>query len=310
MTLAAGFFCPDGIVLAADTRESFGEDIHAYVGKIETVKQYKNPSSRPNTEAAYAAIVGSGASTIVEYIVPQIRRTFINCAHKELSEFEQALTELMPNLYSNDPLVAYPHTEPFEMQTEFLVVARPDRFSSAAMFLVNSSLVRRVDYGAHVIGCVPMQETANELGILGLTCDQAVLAATYLIYDAKRRYSSVGGPTHIYTLPHARPGSSLPYTERYWDQGSKESIFGELRRFFQRLTVALGDPTTSDEQFSEEMTGVLKDLHRIRQDFRKIDEHHWTNVREQITEQAKINAKGFTEMLDSFKPTEPQKAEE
>jgi len=67
MTIAAGFVCNDGgIVLAADTKETYADD-HTYVRKLEIVKEGD----------CVGGIVGSGEAYPIDYIVPQIKRVML-----------------------------------------------------------------------------------------------------------------------------------------------------------------------------------------------------------------------------------------
>jgi 20S proteasome alpha/beta subunit len=51
MTVAVGFVCEGGVVLAADTKESFDGDIHTYVHKIARLDM---------GDSCQAGITGSG----------------------------------------------------------------------------------------------------------------------------------------------------------------------------------------------------------------------------------------------------------
>jgi len=192
VTIAAGFVCPEGIVIAADTNESYGDSEHTYVNKIEVVKEsLPGGSMRPHTRAAYAAIVGSGDACLVDHIVTHIKRIFRDNVDHDVAAFRQSLVELMPQLYASDAVTSYPHSDSTDLYTQLLVAARPNYNEKAALFLINSSLVTEVESGAHIIGCGTMQETARELWELNPDIRDTTIAALYLIYEAKRRYSKL-----------------------------------------------------------------------------------------------------------------------
>jgi hypothetical protein len=68
MTIAVGFVCNDGIVLAADTKESYGE-LHTFVHKLEN-----------DSPKCSGALAGSGYSYPADFIAPQIKETTGLCA--------------------------------------------------------------------------------------------------------------------------------------------------------------------------------------------------------------------------------------
>jgi hypothetical protein len=301
VTIAAGFDCQDGIVIAADTKESYGGSDHTYVNKIELVRHFINPSLRPKTQAAYAAIVGAGEAYLVDHIVGHIKKAFHDCVNADLNAFRQSLCELMPRLYASDAIASYPHSESSDLYTQLLVAARPNYRENAALFLINSSLVDEVHGGVRIIGCGPMQETARELDVMNLNMYDSATAALYLIYEAKRHYSDVGGVTHVYSLPHppSTPGPGHPpEAERVLDQGLKESLFAQLRGWHHRIIVTVASRTTSKESHELVMKSLRKDLRRIRKEFDVLEKRERERYRDNVKEQAKH----FRKMLETGPP--------
>lgn len=301
VTIAVGFVCDQGVVVAADTKEGYGEAEHTYVNKIELVRQFMPVSHRPQSEAAYAAIVGSGEAYIIDYIVPRIKQAFIDSVGADISTFRQALTELMPGLYASDAIASYPHSDPVDLYTQFLVAARPKRYGEAALFLVNSSLVTQVPGGAVVIGYGPMQELARELWGLGLNLEQTSLASLYLVYEAKRRYSQVGGFTHVYVLPHR----GVPVGEQIRDQGTKELLFARLRSVHHQIILTAGNRQLSAKEYSAAMRVSFKSLRAIREEFQSIERRIWN----EYDAQARVQGKDLMKMIGfpSPKKSAPKK---
>ena len=298
MTIAAGFACPDGIVIAADTKESYGESDHTYVNKIELVRHFIEHSHRPKTQAAYAAIVGSGDASLIDHIVGHIKKAFQENVNSDLSAFRQSLSELMPRLYASDAIASYPHSDPSDLYTQLLVAVRPNYREKAALFLINSSLVDEVPEGVRIIGMGTMQETANEVNLLKLNMYESATAALYLIYEAKRHYSYVGGVTHVYSIPHPPtiPGAGHPpQSERILDQGQKESLFKELRNWHQRMVVAIGSPVVSEESYKQLVEEYIDALNLIRRDFAELENQE----RSRYLRQAEVEAKYFKQTMEA-----------
>jgi hypothetical protein len=246
VTIATGFVCPDGIVIAADTKESYGSDDHTYVNKIAVdTHQIPRPLRRPKTESPYIAIVGAGSGPLVDHITGHVREIFHASPDADLDVFRRALIELMPRLYASEAFSSFPHSDVADLYTEFLVAVRPNYREKAALFKTTSSLVEEVNSGIRIIGCGTMQEMVIELGLMSLDRWDSQVAALYLIYEAKRRYSVVGGMTQIYSLPHPAPDARPPVADPVLDQGYREALFAPLRYLHHRLVVTLGSPTIS-----------------------------------------------------------------
>jgi hypothetical protein len=84
MTIGVGFVCPNGVVLAADTKESFQYDNHTYVNKLVVDRHILPNKMRPKTDAAYLAIVGSGSGPLIDHVVNQIKPIFHDSAAKDI----------------------------------------------------------------------------------------------------------------------------------------------------------------------------------------------------------------------------------
>jgi hypothetical protein len=257
------------------------------------VRHFIDPSRRPKTEAAYAAVVGSGDGYLVNHITGHIERVFRDNVDADLAVFRQALVELMPRLYASDAFASYPHSDVTDLYTQLLVAARPNYREKAALFLINSSVVDEVDDGVQIIGCGTMQETAFELDVMNLNMYDSATAALYLIYEAKRHYSSVGGVTHIYSIPHPHslaseaPGHP-PEAERILDQGSKELLFAQLRGWHHRILVTVASPTLPEESYASWMKSFSKDMRRIRNEFRALQKRERERQRHNLKEQGKL----------------------
>lgn len=254
MTIAAGFICTDGIVLGADTKESYESD-HTYVRKLEIIQEGD----------CRAAIVGSGESYPVDYIVPKIKEA-IKANLKTTGNVQESLSGLMAEIYSSDAMTAYPKSYPTSHQTQFLVAVR-SLDSVNALFLVNSSLVSRVEDGARVIGYGLMQNMADELSSLNLTVKQASTAAMFLIYETKRRHSFVGGVTHFYTLT----STGLTDVPTTWDQPSREALLNDLRILYYRLVLIVATPDVAKNQYAFVISNLVRRARKIRNEFKKIE---------------------------------------
>jgi hypothetical protein len=113
VTIGAGFICGDGILLAADTKESYG-DTHTYVDKITIVDEAH----------CKAAIASSGEGYLLDYLTPHIEALLRNDEVITSSSFEIKLQALMARLYQTPEVKAYPVEKPADLYTQFLIVAK------------------------------------------------------------------------------------------------------------------------------------------------------------------------------------------
>ena len=303
MTIAAGFVCPYGIVIAADTKESYGSNDHTYVNKIAVdTHPIPRPQLRPKTESPYIAIVGSGYGPLVDHIAGHINNIFHASADTDLAVFRQVLTELMPRLYASEAITSFPHSDVADLYTEFLVAVRPNYRENAALFKTNSSLVEEVHSGIRIIGCGTMQEMVIELGMMNLDRWDSEVAALYLIYEAKRRYSIVGGLTQIYSLPHPAPDARPPIADPVLDQGYREALFAQLRYLHHRLVVTLGSSTISRESSELEIKSLDKHIRTIRNEFIELEKLEGKRLRRTRKTRGREAAEALRKMLADGPP--------
>ncbi len=97
MTIAVGFVCTDGIVLAADTKEVYG-DQHTNVHKLEII----------DSAECSGALAGSGYAYPVDYIAPKIKELFETGDYKTANQCEAALSSLMALIYKKQSNEGFP----------------------------------------------------------------------------------------------------------------------------------------------------------------------------------------------------------
>jgi len=268
MTIAVGFVCTDGIVLAADTKEVSGFGSHTFVHKLEPI----------DSAICSGALAGAGYSFPVNFITAKLKALLDDGKYETPDEYEAALSSLMPLIYKSEQMKAYPKSQKDELQTSFLVTVRPKKQDGkAALFVIDSSLVSRVQDGVKVVGWWSMQEMADQLGKLHLSVKQAKIAALYLIHETKKRTDYVGGKVHIYGI--FNDGMVTP--ERTWDQPSREELFNSLQEMHYFLVTRIADPNLQKAEFREALTFFRKTVGKIHSEFKSIEQryHQWNEKR-------------------------------
>ena len=259
MTIAVGFVAEDGIVLAADTKESYGE-LHTFIHKLEVI----------DSPRCSGALAGSGYSYPVEYIAPKIKELFEAGTYKTAEDCERALGSLMSLIYQSKSMRAFPKSGPQDIYTSFLVVIRHKEDGKPVLLLTNSSLVSRIESGAKIIGQGIMQGMADEIARLHLSVDEAKIASLYLVWETKRRTSDVGGQAHIYGVT----ADGQIQIERTWDQPARETLFESLQSMQYFLTTKVANPHLPPTEFNQSLASFRKTILKIRREFQKIEKKY------------------------------------
>jgi hypothetical protein len=250
VTIAAGFVCADGIVLAADSKESYGEE-HTYVDKLTMV----------HTDHCSAAVTGAGDAELLDFITPRIEQ-LLQRTFNDNDDLQRKVQELLTGIYGSPAIAVFPVSNAEELRTHFLIAARLKNHFPA-LFLTASSLVTRIDSGARLIGSGTMRQMADELATIPMDIRKASGAAIYLIYETKRRNNFVGGFTHIYRLYN----DGRAEDERTWDQATRETLLDSLRNAYHWMIVSCSDPTVPPKDFRAHMKRIAHTASDIHAEF-------------------------------------------
>jgi 20S proteasome alpha/beta subunit len=257
MTIAIGFVAKNGIVLAVDTKESYGTDDHTYVDKLSMLECGND---------CQVGMAGSGTGYLIDYIVPRIKSMISEHSTWTLELFTAGLEKLMAEIYASDSISSFPHSSATDLYCDILIAIQLAQ-EQPALFVVHSSLVTQITGQPFVIGYGPMQEMANEMYSLDLNIEEASTAALYLIHDAKRRYGAVGGVVHIFKLF----GNRRVDFERTWDQPARESLLNDLRLLHYRMVVTVATPNVTSAEYSRIMRLLANRARNIRAAFQKLE---------------------------------------
>jgi hypothetical protein len=242
MTIAAGMLCVDGLAVAADTKEGYG-DTHTYVDKLTTAGK----------KGGWAGVIaGSGEGYLLDYMTPRIRDLFED-EIDTLTNFENRLAECMAEMYESKSIKSYPADKASDLYTQFLVGAKLPQETDTALFVVNSTLVTRAtDFGT-IIGCGPLREVGKEFGqVAPFGLERAKEAALCIVHEAKRRYSDVGGDIQIVCVSNSGESS----THRGEGIVRKEELLDRVRTMTNHLTVSVLDSSLTTSHFN----GILRNI--------------------------------------------------
>lgn len=182
MTCCVGMLATDGLVMAADTRQTYGEF------EINT-----SPKLTIQAGGKVRLIMsGSGLAHLVEYTEAEISKVARQTA--SIDHLEDELRGLMERIYSHE-LAVYP-AEQREKDVTLLVACQFIGNQRPALFAIDSTTVNRVS-DTRVIGEERVSDIARQFWSMNLTVDQAGWACRYVINEAKNISSYVGGNTGL-----------------------------------------------------------------------------------------------------------------
>jgi hypothetical protein len=248
VTAIAGFNCIDGVVLAADSEETFDGGNKVFMHKLF-------PFTRPTWRAC---VVGSGTGYLIDYAKDKIIAA-IHAGLKNEDEVQAALGRLLDGLYSKE-FKRYPVDSALQRSIQLLVGVQFANDSNAsawqqpALFECQSNLVTKVSLGgARVLG---IGEAVKELGAQfatwRLTSDLAEWASIYVIHEAKKRFGGVGGKTHTFRI--RQDGT---FVDRFGGNiYQAEHIFDGLAKINQLLAFSLS-PSIPDSK-SKDLVDTAK----------------------------------------------------
>lgn len=257
MTAIAAFRCSDGLVMAADTEETYPDN------KVYTFKLF--PFER---EGKRMCIAGSGIGYLIDYAKDEIASA-LDSGITSVAHFETNLRRVMRELYEKDfPL--YPVDRDSERQIQLLIgvqfvdESNSSRWLEPALFECQSNLVtvpRNPAQRARILGVGELlQETARQFANWGLNVELAERVSLYLMYEAKRRLAGVGGKTHIFTMRN--DGTFNYYRGKHLAE--QEAVLAGFDGVTQLLLLALEPsvPSTKADDFIETAKKWLKNARR------------------------------------------------
>jgi hypothetical protein len=261
VTAIAAFRCIDGLVLAADTEESYGND-KAYAHKLF-------PVDRENSRLCVA---GSGLGYLIDYANEQIGSA-LDSGIKDVNQFRASLADILDEAYADDGRFhRFPISEPAESRVDLLVgvqFRKEDRWLRPALFECRSNLVTTIERTKQ--SClIGVGEVLKQIGIQlagwGLSTKLAEWASSYIIFEAKRRFGGVGGKTHLFTM--RRDGTFTYDRGRSWHE--KEAVFDALPRAHQLVMLALSTEVT-DSRAHDLIKGVEDWVMHTKEHLRRVE---------------------------------------
>lgn len=299
MTAIAAFICSDGLVMAADTEETYPEN------KVYTFKLF--PFER---EGKRLCVAGSGIGYLIDYAKDEIASA-LDSGITNVADFEKRLRGIMHKLYRSD-FKLYPVDRDSDRQIQLLVgVQFVDESNSSSwlapsLFECQSNLVtvpKNPAQRARILGAGEvLQETARQFSNWGLNVELAERVCLYIMYEAKRRIAGVGGKTHIFTM--RTDGRHGYYRGKHI--GEEEAVLAGFTGITQLLLFAL-EPSVPDRRANDFINTAKKWLKDARRYLTKVEQGNVPNPTTVEIQNSEISK--LMRRLRSIKPLTSQKSE-
>jgi hypothetical protein len=261
MTAIIGFNCVDGVVLAADTEEVYGESHDkAYAHKLFPVER----------DTANLCVAGAGPGYLIDYAKDQIVNVLETC--KDNLEAKDELSKVLNSLYSGE-FKNYP-SENIAIQLLVGVQLRShserSKWGESTLFECESNLVTQVPLGrGRILGSGELlKETVNQFAGWGLTASLADWVSTYVTFEAKRRYGGIGGRTHTCTIWN--DGRKMVYPMGR-DVQDKEAVLEGLPKVMRLLMLSL-EPSVNDSRAGDLFEAVKIWRSKARKELKNIQQ--------------------------------------
>jgi hypothetical protein len=191
MTIILGMRATDGIVLAADSEETYASGGRVQVQKILTQHQLGLETG----QIGGMAIAGAGDSDYIDCIGLELADYFQQ-TEKSLAQLAQGFRQKIKTFYKHHviPFAQYPA----EDRPDFSLLIAVSRGGKHGLWMTNNNTMRPIfDYAADGAGADFASALLNRLWVRGLTTNQAQLIAGYAVFETKNFCQYCGKDTHI-----------------------------------------------------------------------------------------------------------------
>jgi len=250
MTIALGFSCLDGIVLAADTEYSYGDLTKVPGPKVFTLSDMGD---------IRGIMTGAGDSAFLSTAAERISGV-MRAANIGQEDFQEKVHEILIDLHERD---LYPANDP-SLAFELLIAVW---FAGGPCYLLATE--RTLPY--KIEGCKPIgygsflaAYVLDSIYEIGSVAD-AELLATYTLKIVKAHVQKCGGGSHVVAIDKGS-GKVSNLTARHIAR--TESFFSEFSNWTKLAFSIMTAPPEDEEVFEELLEELADAIKRFRADQR------------------------------------------
>jgi hypothetical protein len=275
VTIAAGFKCTDGVVLATDTQETVGDykkrncvkiSVKPALNPIPSLKEPRRksdlrpPEPPPPNPQLIAGFAGAGHSSFLEKLIEKawLRISQANTYEERCDALEGGIVEFYERFW---PI--YP--ESMKPEAELLVgLWSPSEFE---LLKVVGPLVTRVENHAFIgWGSDEANSFADRLDLKKLTVKRASSVGIYVLKAVKEQVPYCGGDTHLLLMD----GSGHAYFENPWKIKWAEEKLRRLEEAVGPLILAAASSEADSEDFQKSLDEFGGKLLTIKAELERI----------------------------------------
>ena len=254
MTIAAGIVCADGIVMCADSQETYGDFKWP-------VKKLAFP--RITTGDFNILIAGAGFGPAIDTATQKIfKRAAMNSPGYEQTFF--IIEDVLREMHEKD-LTWYPTNDRDSLQFRLLIAFKSE--GGGGLFSTDGSLVTKVNtfeiIGAGAVSTklfahMLYRQTIFESPDLG--AEEGAVLAAFLVHLAKSQQVSIGGKSQLAILT----AQGIRFAN-VWEIPALEPLFSECLKIGNELLIDCANPYLSEKEF----LASLRDKSRILEESKK-----------------------------------------
>lgn len=194
MTIIAGFRCPDGIVICADTQETVTDFSKRNVKKVRVEPWYMESPYLGNS--VILSVCGAGDGFFIDHLTNKTWKSA-----KDASSSDEACDQI-------ETAIKHTYREYGTIFQQGLcpsveLIYGVKRYQESRLFHAYGPVVNEVDeYCSGGIGSYMVDYLAARMYQPGLNLHQCVILAAYILFQAKEHVVGCGGDSHIAVLRH------------------------------------------------------------------------------------------------------------
>jgi hypothetical protein len=247
MTIALGIVASDGVILAADTQETY-----AGLFKLDQGKILAAAGTPLEKQVGGFGVTGAGSSVHLDSISQELCSAYLDAKSREPDVVHTLVKGRVSNFYREHivPCSQLPEYERPSMQ--LLVGFHSGNWNR--LWTTDKSVVRLCRYGAVGIGAAHANHMLSRLCPETMDVTRAVALAAYVLYYVKRHVDGCGNQSQIAVMANNRTGTFPP--ERVDVMEEQFGLFADTEK--QLVHYALGFPVKDDVRAVHEIVNGLE----------------------------------------------------
>ncbi len=290
VTIVAGFRCSAGIVLCADTQETIGNISKRNVPKL----RFEEAVFGSDLGVAFCGATNNGA-----FVDKLVDMAWTAAKHKQ--SIEEACGAIEVSIKDTHQEYGTIYQPGFLPDVE-LIYGVKMQGESRLFYALGPAVNEKEEYCTGGFGSYMADFLAERMYSYGLTVQQCVILAAYILFQTKEHVEGCGGKSHIAILREDAPSGLV-------DPDRIDAITDNLERADRnlgQLLLASSNLDLSDMEFTAKATEIIEFLHMFRTEQQK-DFKKWQQFKEAF--QALYGLSGKPDSFGLITPSSDQKSE-